>query len=998
MNRLLQSSWLSSVLVILTLELTSNVTFGQLRPNLGTASTYAIFTGGGAINNTGLTVLTGDVGQDGAYSFNGFPPGTYTGALNRANGASALAKADLLTAWTTEAAVTCGYVLGVGIVDGQSFDPAVYCSGAATTTSGNITFNAHGNANAIFIVKIGGQLDANSGTHILLANNARAANIYWFVDGAVNVANNSTFKGTIFARGAISFAGGSSLDGRALVAPLGAITLSGNNMAISTDSGAAPNITVTRPTTRDSIRGGFANDTIRWTGTGIARVKTLQYSLDSGLTWTTIATITTDSLFYKWSVPDTFSTKAMVRVTDTANLRGVSGAFVITSSKIILTHPLPAAILTGGALNYQITWTGVGLTPKKTIEYSLDSGLTWRTIAIVNGEVFAYGWNIPDTVSKKVYIRITDSLGITGKSGLFTIKSGRITVLHPALAEQLTGGTTNYQITWSGAGLTTKKTFEYSLDSGATWRTIGILNSDLFAYGWNAPDTTSTRAFVRITDTTGITGMSGMFSIKARSLVIVRPAAGETILGGTPNYQITWTGFGLTSKKTFDYSLDGGQTWTLIGTISADVFAYAWLNVPDTTSPNAQVRITDSNGFVGKSSIFKIVTSKIPAIIVSLPAPSEIITGGTQGYRIAWTGNGIASMKTFSYSLNNGLTWTLIGSLNADVFNYSWNVPDSSSTTAMIRIVDGNGLTGKSGIFTIKSSKVTPGSIVIMHPIAGEVLDGGLPNFQIQFNATNTTTNKTLEYSLDGGIIWNLIGFINSDVQFYTWASIPNVATTSALVRITDGNGVRGVSGLFTIKVIAGIGTLNSLTLSNLDTKRNIGNNKPLGIAWTFTPDIGTSVNVEYSLDYTLTWTHIATVQITDVPSLTWTTPMTGNTNPAFIRVTSTKGMTLTSAPFSIGSSASVYAGAAHNGYSISNYPNPASSETTIDFTLPVGGDVTLVVNDAVGREMMVLDNKNMSAGTHSVNFDASNLASGVYSYRLIAGSAMLVGKMNIVR
>src|SRR5882757_8757368 len=99
----------------------SDVTFGQkiqspqagpLRPNLGTASTYAIFTGAGAINNTGLSQLTGEVGQDGAYSFNGFPPGTYTGTLNRNNGASALAKSDLLTAWNTEASVACGFVLG----------------------------------------------------------------------------------------------------------------------------------------------------------------------------------------------------------------------------------------------------------------------------------------------------------------------------------------------------------------------------------------------------------------------------------------------------------------------------------------------------------------------------------------------------------------------------------------------------------------------------------------------------------------------------------------------------------------------------------------------------------------------------------------------------------------------------------------------------------------------------------------------------------------------
>src|SRR5436190_15903628 len=139
---------LCTLACLVALGFLSSTSVAQLRPNFGTASTYAIFTGGGAINNTGLSRLTGDVGQDGAYAFNGFPPGTYTGTLNRNNSASALAKSDLLAAWTVEAAVACDVVLGVGIVDGQSFDPGVYCSGGATTTSGNITFNAHGNANA----------------------------------------------------------------------------------------------------------------------------------------------------------------------------------------------------------------------------------------------------------------------------------------------------------------------------------------------------------------------------------------------------------------------------------------------------------------------------------------------------------------------------------------------------------------------------------------------------------------------------------------------------------------------------------------------------------------------------------------------------------------------------------------------------------------------------------------------------------------------------------
>jgi hypothetical protein len=59
-----------TIAIMSALAVISKTAVAQLRPNLGSASTYALFTGGGAIDNTGPSRLTGDVGQDGAYSFN----------------------------------------------------------------------------------------------------------------------------------------------------------------------------------------------------------------------------------------------------------------------------------------------------------------------------------------------------------------------------------------------------------------------------------------------------------------------------------------------------------------------------------------------------------------------------------------------------------------------------------------------------------------------------------------------------------------------------------------------------------------------------------------------------------------------------------------------------------------------------------------------------------------------------------------------------------------
>ncbi len=67
------------------------------------------------------------------------------------------------------------------------------------------------------------------------------------------------------------------------------------------------------------------------------------------------------------------------------------------------------------------------------------------------------------------------------------------------------------------------------------------------------------------------------------------------------------------------------------------------------------------------------------------------------------------------------------------------------------------------------------------------------------------------------------------------------------------------------------------------------------------------------------------------------------------------------------------------------NYPNPFNPTTVINFQLPAVSDVRLVVCDLLGREVRTLVNDRRPAGSYSVEFDASNLPSGVYLYRLQA-------------
>jgi hypothetical protein len=80
------------------------------------------------------------------------------------------------------------------------------------------------------------------------------------------------------------------------------------------------------------------------------------------------------------------------------------------------------------------------------------------------------------------------------------------------------------------------------------------------------------------------------------------------------------------------------------------------------------------------------------------------------------------------------------------------------------------------------------------------------------------------------------------------------------------------------------------------------------------------------------------------------------------------------------------------------NYPNPFNPSTTISFNLPQSGNVTLTVYNVLGQQVATLVNGALSAGTHSVPFDASRLASGVYVYELRAGSFVQQKRMMLVK
>ena len=80
------------------------------------------------------------------------------------------------------------------------------------------------------------------------------------------------------------------------------------------------------------------------------------------------------------------------------------------------------------------------------------------------------------------------------------------------------------------------------------------------------------------------------------------------------------------------------------------------------------------------------------------------------------------------------------------------------------------------------------------------------------------------------------------------------------------------------------------------------------------------------------------------------------------------------------------------------NYPNPFNPTTTIKYSIPESGIVSLKFYDILGNEVASLVNEEKAPGVYSVTFDAGNLSSGVYFYKIQAGKFTESKKMTLIK
>jgi hypothetical protein len=197
---------------------------------LSGASTLAILAGS-SISNTGTTHVTGDMALSPGTSIGGFPPGILIGTQHINDNIATQAKLDLTAAYNDAAGRTCTDIVTLsGNIGGLTLSPGLYKSTSSLAiSSGDLTFDAKGNANAVFIIQIASSLTTTSGRKVFLAGGASASNIFWQVGTSATFGTTSVFQGTVMAMQSITFDTGATINGRGL-ARNGAVVMQGNTI------------------------------------------------------------------------------------------------------------------------------------------------------------------------------------------------------------------------------------------------------------------------------------------------------------------------------------------------------------------------------------------------------------------------------------------------------------------------------------------------------------------------------------------------------------------------------------------------------------------------------------------------------------------------------------------------------------------------------------------------------------------------------------------------
>ncbi|WP_161498984.1 Ig-like domain-containing protein, partial [Cryobacterium aureum] len=580
------------------------------RPNLGFANSYVVL-GNSAVTISDAGSVEGTFGSDLGVSS---PTGVYTntgtltgvGAINLRNAAAQRAQADLTAAHTAALALTGNYILS-GELAGKTLLPGIHTSDSNVTLTGTVTLDARNDPDAIFLMVVHGAFDTAASARVILANDAQAGNVYWFIGAAFTIAATADFSGRVIGGTAGTLSAGSVLHGQLLTTGT-AITLSAAARIINdAPSGTATtdwvdqNLGAMTDGVSYSDRLSVASSDHRLVGAEDVAWAVTAGQLPPGIALNpvtgTVAGTRTDSASYSWSITATIV--GNIRITKSFSTADVS---------------VPTVMFTGGAtlLTNDPTPTISGTTdaPDGSAVSVLIDGTTVTSV-VAQGAFSVPVADLGADGSYPVVVTITAGVAGTGSQAITldtTAPSLVITggsTLTTADGTPMISGTTDAPVGTTVTVTVAGQTLATRVVEGGTW--------SVTAAALVEGEHTITVSITDVAGNTGTATQSLALDTTVPSLVItggssLTTADGTPMISGTTDAPVGTTVAVRVAGQTLATRVVEGGTWS--------VTAAALVEGEHTVI----VSITDVAGNTGTAT---------QSLALDTTAPSLVITGGS---------------------------------------------------------------------------------------------------------------------------------------------------------------------------------------------------------------------------------------------------------------------------------------------------------------------------------------------------------------------------------